>query len=80
MVEETNKVTVNNLKWNLEEKKGSWLEELPRVLWVQRTTQKEAIRECHLSLVYRTEAGLLTLTTFSGRGCFGELEAVGEKC
>ena len=42
MAEATNKVLVNNLKRHLEGKKGGWLEELPKVLWAQRITRKEA--------------------------------------
>ena len=33
MAEATNKVIVDNMRRNLEDKKGAWLEELPKVLW-----------------------------------------------
>jgi len=42
MAEATNKAIVGNMRRNLEDKKGAWLEELPKVLWAQRTTKKRA--------------------------------------
>ena len=53
----------------MEEKRGGWLEKLPKVLWVQRTTKKRATNKTPFVLVYGTkavlptEAGLLTITT-----------------
>ena len=70
MAEATNKAIVGNIRRNLEDKKGAWLEELPKVLWAQRTTKKRATDESPFALVFGieavlpTEAGLLTLTTF----------------
>ena len=40
MAEARNKAIVGNMRKNLEDKKGAWLEELPKVLWAQRTTKK----------------------------------------
>ena len=60
MAEATNRVLVNNLKRRLEKEKGGWLEELPKVLWAQRTTRKEATGETPFSLVYGSEAVLPT--------------------
>ena len=40
--ESSNKIIVNNLKKRLDEKKGRWAEELPFVLWADRTTSKVA--------------------------------------
>lgn len=56
MAEATNKVITNNLKKNLDDKKRNYLKELPKVLWAQRTIQKDTIEESHFSLVYGTEA------------------------
>lgn len=39
-VESRNKIIVNNLKRRLGEKKGRWAEELPFLLWADRTTTK----------------------------------------
>ena len=69
MVEATNKMIVGNIRRNLEEKKGGWLEELLKVVWAQRTTKKKAIDESTLALVFGTEVvlpievGLPTLMT-----------------
>ena len=41
--ESSNKIIVNNLKKRLDEKKGRWAEELPLVLWADRTTSKTAM-------------------------------------
>ena len=35
MTEVTNKELVGNMRRKLEDKKGAWLEELPKVLWAQ---------------------------------------------
>ena len=69
MAEATNKLIVGNLRRNLEDRRGAWLEELPKVLWAQRTTKKRATEETPFALVYGTEAvlpteaGLPTITT-----------------
>ena len=69
MAKAKNKLIVGNLRMNLEERRGAWLEELPKVLWAQRTTKKRAIDETPFALVYGTEAilpteaGLPTITT-----------------
>nr|XP_018626449.1 uncharacterized protein LOC108945194 [Nicotiana tomentosiformis] len=55
--ESTNKVTIQNLKKRLEAAKGKRLEELPRVLWVDRTTAKSSMGETPFSLIYRAECG-----------------------
>ncbi|XP_075084734.1 uncharacterized protein LOC142167992 [Nicotiana tabacum] len=50
--ESTNKVIIQNLKKRLEVAKGNWPEELPRVLWANRTTAKSSTGETPFSLVY----------------------------
>ena len=60
MAEATNKMIIGNIQRNLEDKKGRWPEELPKVLWAQRTTNKRAIDEFPFSLVFGTEAVLPT--------------------
>ena len=69
MVELTNKAIIGNIRRNQEDKKGVWLEELPKVLWAQRMTKNRATDESPFALVFGievvilTEAGLPTLTT-----------------
>ena len=40
----------------LEEHKGLWAEELPKVLWAYKTTSRTSIGETPFSLAYRVEA------------------------
>ena len=54
--ESSNKIIINNLKRRLEDKKGRWAEELPLVLWADRTTPKVATGQTPYSLVFGTEA------------------------
>ena len=67
--EATNKVILSIIKKSLEQSKGKWAEELPRVLWVYRTTKRSSTGETLFAMVYGTEAvipteiGLPTLRT-----------------
>ncbi|XP_074267162.1 uncharacterized protein LOC141590469 [Silene latifolia] len=47
-----NKIIVKNLKKKLEERGGKWAEELPLVLWADRTTPKVATGQTPFSLVF----------------------------
>ncbi|KAD5803282.1 hypothetical protein E3N88_14642 [Mikania micrantha] len=58
--ESSNKIIINNLKKKLGSKKGKWAEELPFVLWADRTTTKNATGQTPFSLVYGSEAVLPT--------------------
>jgi hypothetical protein len=58
--ESSNKIIINNLKKRLKDKKGSWAEELPFVLWADRTTIKNATGQTPFSLVFGTEAVIPT--------------------
>ena len=58
--ESSNKIIVNNLKKRLGEKKGRWAEELPVVLWVDRTTAKTATGQTPYALAFGTEAVIPT--------------------
>ena len=68
MAKATNKLIVGNLRRNLEDRRGAWLEELPKVLWAQRTMKKKATEKTPFALVYGTqvvlptEMGLPTIT------------------
>ena len=54
--ESSNKIIVNNLKKSLDKKKGRWAEELPFVLWADRTTAKTATGQTPYALVFGNEA------------------------
>ena len=55
-VEATNKVIVYRLKKRLDNAKGKWVDELPYVLWIYRTTPRRSIRETPFSMTYGVEA------------------------
>ncbi|KAD6454188.1 hypothetical protein E3N88_08894 [Mikania micrantha] len=57
--ESSNKIIINNLKKKLGSKKEKWAEELPFVLWADRTT-KNATGQTSFSLVFGSEAVLPT--------------------
>ncbi|KAL4581685.1 hypothetical protein LXL04_006212 [Taraxacum kok-saghyz] len=54
--ESSNKIIVNNLKKRLDKKKGRWAEELPFVLWADRTTAKTATCQTPYALVFGNKA------------------------
>ncbi|KAL2228583.1 UNVERIFIED_CONTAM: hypothetical protein Sindi_1838000 [Sesamum indicum] len=54
-IEVTNRTILQHLKTRLENK-GLWVDELPGVLWVYRTTPRTATSETPFCLVYGTEA------------------------
>ena len=58
--ESSNKIIINNLKKKLGDKKGRWAEELPFVLWADRTTSKNATGQTPFSLVFGAEAVIPT--------------------
>ncbi|KAD5508946.1 hypothetical protein E3N88_16649 [Mikania micrantha] len=58
--ESSNKIIINNLKKKLGSKKGKWTEELPFVLWADRTTTKNATGQTPFSLVFGSKAVLPT--------------------
>jgi len=55
-VELTNTVLLKGLKKRLEKAKGTWVEEVPRILWAYHTTPQSTTKETSFSLVYGTEA------------------------
>ena len=54
--EVTNRTLLKIIEAQLDKVKGTWLEELPNVLWAYRTTAKTPIGETPFSLTYGTEA------------------------
>lgn len=55
-VEVINIILLDGLKKRLEHEKTSWVEELPSVLWVYRTTPRSTTGETPLSMVFGNEA------------------------
>ena len=62
--EAINKVIVSGLKRRLDDVKGNWVEELPHVLWMYRTTPRKSIRETPFSMTYEAEAVIPLETGF----------------
>ncbi|XP_076887319.1 uncharacterized protein LOC143537429 [Bidens hawaiensis] len=58
--ESSNKIIINSLKKKLGAKKGKWAEELPYVLWADKTTPKNATGQTPFSLVFGVEAVIPT--------------------
>ena len=52
----TNRTLLKIIKTKLDDVKGTWLEELPNVLWAYRTTVKTPVGETPFRLTYGTEA------------------------
>ena len=59
-----NKVIVNGLKKWLDDGKGKWVEELPHVLWIYRTTPCRSTGETLFSMTYGAEAVIPLETSF----------------
>ena len=55
-VESANRVLLRGLKRRLEKAKGSWAEEVPRIVWVYHTTEQSGTHETPFSLVYGCDA------------------------
>ena len=55
-VEAVNKVIKHNLETKLEDLKGRWIDKLPELLWVYKTTARSTTRETPFSLAYGYEA------------------------
>ncbi|KAJ9564345.1 LOW QUALITY PROTEIN: hypothetical protein OSB04_000311 [Centaurea solstitialis] len=58
LAESSNKVIINSIRKRLKEAKGKWVEELPSVLWANRTTPRASTGQTPYSLVYGCEAVL----------------------
>ena len=62
--EAVNKVIVNGLKKRLDDAKGKWVEKLPHVLWMYRTTPRRSTRETPFLMTYGAETVILLETGF----------------
>ncbi|XP_068504609.1 uncharacterized protein [Phaseolus vulgaris] len=58
-VEYANRVLLRVLKRRLEKAKGTWAEEVHRIVWAYHTTPQSTTRETPFSLVYGSEAIIL---------------------
>ena len=58
-VESANRVLLRGLKRRLEKAKGSWAEEVPRIVWAYHTTPHSTTKETPFSLVYGSDAMIL---------------------
>ena len=91
-VEAINKIIKFNLKMKLEERKGLYAEELPKILWAYRMTSRTSTGETPFSLAYGAEAMVpveigvpsLSLETYNQEENFVlqryELDLPKEKC
>jgi len=55
-VESANRVLLRGLKRRLEKAKGTWVEEVPRIVWAYHTTPQFTIKETPFNLVYGSDA------------------------
>ncbi|XP_074342208.1 uncharacterized protein LOC141679668 [Apium graveolens] len=55
-MEAVNKIIKHTLKTKLEERKGNWPEELPKVMWSYKTTPRSTTGETPFMLTYGYEA------------------------
>ena len=55
---------MSGLKKRLDDAKGKWVDELPRVLWTYRTTPQRSIVETPFSMNYRAKAVIPIESTF----------------
>jgi len=58
-VESVNRVLLRGLKRRLDKAKGTWAEEVPRIVWAYRTTPQSTTKETPFSLVYGSAAMIL---------------------
>jgi len=58
-VESANRVLLRSLKRRLNKAKGTWAEEVPRIVWAYHTTPESTTRETPFSLVYGSDAMIL---------------------
>jgi len=58
-VESANGVLLKGLKKRLEKAKGTWVDEVPRILWAYHTTPQSTTKETPFSLVYGSDAMIL---------------------
>lgn len=56
--EAANKAILSELKRRLGDKKGAWVDELPKVLWAYRCTPHDTTRESPFNLTYGIDAVL----------------------
>jgi len=55
-VESANRVLLRGLMRKLEKAKGTWADEVPRIVWAYHTTPQSTTKETPFSLVYGSDA------------------------
>jgi len=55
-VESANRLLLRGLKRRLEKAKGTWADEVPRIVWAYHTTSHSTTRETPFNLVYGSDA------------------------
>ncbi|XP_068487032.1 uncharacterized protein [Phaseolus vulgaris] len=55
-VESANRVLLRGLKRRLEKAKGTWADEVPRIMWAYHTIPQSTIKETPFSLMYESDA------------------------
>ena len=55
-VESANRVLLRGLKRRLEKAKGTWADEVPRIVWAYHTTPQSTTKETPFRLVYGSDA------------------------
>jgi len=55
-VESANRVLLRGLKRSLDKAKGTWVEEVPRIVWAYHTTPQSTTKETSFCLVYGSDA------------------------
>jgi len=54
-VESANRVLFGGLKRRLKKSKGTWADEVPRIVWAYHTTPQSTTKETPFSLVYGSD-------------------------
>ena len=68
-VESANKILLRGLKRRLEKAKGTWAEEVPRIVWAYHTTPQSSIMKTPFSLVYGSDA-MIPVEIHESSSCF----------
>jgi len=58
-VESANRVLLRDLNKRLEKEKGTWADEVPRIVWAYHTTPQSTTKETPFSLMYGSDAMIL---------------------
>jgi len=68
-VESANRILLRGLKRRLEKAKGTWAEEVPRIVWAYHTTPQSSTMETAFSLVYGSDV-MISVEIHESSPCF----------